>query len=180
MAITSYSELPSPRRGGVDRESKRSYVRTWRVFTDSALDGPPVIIAGGPVAIGQTYNDGTGTDAGAFVVGVDVDFEERLAAGASWIFTANYGPFDPETTPQNPLMKPIEFSWAAISSEVVVDFDKDGDPVVNSAGDSFDPSLTDEDSRPALVVFRNQATYSPDLAYLYRNAVNDDFQQRRQ
>jgi hypothetical protein len=52
--------------------------------------------------------------------------------------------------------------------------DKDGSPVVNSAGDPFDPPLMRDDSRPILTYKRNQALFIPSMAQQYRDAVNSD------
>jgi hypothetical protein len=54
----------------------------------------------------------------------------------------------------------------------VVEEDKDGKAVVNSANDYFDPPITKDQSRPVLTLTRNEQTFNPDLAAQFKDHTN--------
>ena len=61
---------------------------------------------------------------------------------------------------QNPLLQPIDVKWSNRSQEIVADIDINGNPVVNTAGDPFDPPLMEDDPRPVLTIVRNEAIFN--------------------
>ena len=94
---------------------------------------------------------------------------------------------DPSDDSQNPLLRPAEIGWSfnryrkpirkarlyATAGAVNPDFGTVV-PVVNSAGDPFDPLPEVDDSRLILTVSRNEATFDPLFAIDYQDAVNSD------
>jgi len=174
MGIVSTSEIKEGRRGSWGQDWNRTYSRSWRIITDNPLIDANYIRTHGPVSLGNTYsaNGGTSTDVGAYVLGIDVS--DAGNDGKDWIFTANYGPWNPDVRPNNPTERPLEVSIVQNQFEQIVDFDINGNPIVNSAGDFFEPGLTEEDSRPILNVMRWQLRFNMNTAMAYRNAVNSD------
>ena len=81
--------------------------------------------------------------------------------------------YDPTVSP---LAQPWDVEWGFASSREAIDRDVYGHPIVNSAGESFDPAITTEVRDLVLRIVRNQGAYDPILAhdYVSRSAVNLD------
>jgi hypothetical protein len=181
MAILSVDEIRKSRSGGIDAQWHRTYRRAWRVVTD----GPYAIGALGarlaiPVFFGQYYvlknasNVVVEFDTNAFAVKIEAQIDGDCNDDSSWIVTVDYGPYDPTQFPENPLNHPIKISWGENRFEQGVTEDINGDPVLNSAGDYFDPPITIDDSRPTLRIVRNERTYDPNYAKTWKDTLNAD------
>jgi hypothetical protein len=176
MAI-AVTELPG-RSGAASAKGERTYQRTFKVVTDDRKVGAKAVLAAVPVAFRDAYTNGLAaaapgyeTDTGAFCQAKNAQCTSP--DGRTWTVTVDYAPFDPNSQQdENPLDEPPQMDWDAADFEEVVEQDVDGNPVINSAGDPFDPPLTRDNSYPILVITRNEATFSPGLAYSYRNKVN--------
>lgn len=187
MAILSVDEVFEGRSGKMDRMWARAYSRTWRVITDSPYDGAMAVRNAIPVGIGAAYvvRDAGGStileqDLQSFALEVAAAVEGTADDGCSWLVTVQYGPYDANTFPANPIDHPLKISWGFAKYEKVVD-ETIPDPVttktkaiVNSAGDYFDPPPTMDDSRPVLRIVRNEQTYSPTLALSWKDTINTD------
>lgn len=174
MGIISINELDV--RGSTQGSDwKRTYKRTWRVLTDDRTIGSKTVRSACPVSIGNVYSYAGETDAGAYCLNISAD-QEQVAEGdgLSWIVAADYGPYDPTVNPQSPLDRPCEVSWTYATFEEVIDEDKNGNAVVNSAYDYFDPPITRDRSRPILVVDRYERGFSVSLTDMYNDSVNSD------
>lgn len=194
MSIVSVTELPS-RQGEMGMESvekgwfwKRTYQRVFLVLTSSKWD--EVIAVRNAVdpntklaipVVGDVYTNNGLTDAelandwGAYAQTIECEEGERVASGGSyWTVTVNYGPYDPAQNPENPFQRPIEIAWSNSVYQAVVFQDNQGNPILNSAGDAFDPPMEADDDRPMLTITRAEPTYDPILTYNYRSAVNAD------
>lgn len=178
MAIQSIDEIFDGRGGASDVSGGRSYVRRFRVLSNTALDGPNTIKGALGVRYGDRYLsvNALESDKYSYVNSIDAQQEDGDALG--WIVTVSYGPFDAITAgggpDNNPLLQPIDVDWDYRSQEIVAEYDDDGKPITNTAGDPFDPPIVIDDPRPLLRVVRNEATYNTSLVYQYRNAVNSD------
>lgn len=75
---------------------------------------------------------------------------------------------------ENPLDRPPVYSWDNTTYQKVAFKDKDGNPVVNSAGERFSPLPEMDDCRPVLRVERNEASFNEARAIDYQDAVNTD------
>ena len=170
--IIDVAEIPVPRNGAWGEDWKRTYTRQWYIKTDSKNDSAKSIIMGGPVRPGYVYDAGGDTDPGAFVRRIEV--ECRDDNGVEWILTAQYGPYDPNVTPQNPTERRLKVNWIADQVETIIDTDKDGNAILNSAGDVPEPGMTEEKSRPILQIVRCQKTFNARLAQDYSDAINSD------
>lgn len=74
---------------------------------------------------------------------------------------------------EDPLNDPVRISWGTEQFQRPLVFDKDGDAVVNSAGDPFDPPPMIDDSRRTVTIRKNVATV-PTYISSYQDTVNSD------
>lgn len=94
-----------------------------------------------------------------------------------WTVTVTYRSLRtgrPETQHPDPLERPTEYEWDDATEYVYPGFDLDGKPILNSAGDKFEPSIGIPVAMPVLRVTRNEKTFSPSVAYQYAWARNSD------
>ena len=158
----------------------RDYTRKFRVVTDGWANGPRMVLEAIGVTFGDTYAPAYAPPAEAdpqtYVD--DIAIEPEGEDGIYWIVTIHYGWFNafaagggPE---QNPLLMPIDVSWSFRDHESVLDVDVNGQQVVNSAGDPFDPPVVIDDPRLMMTVVRNEAVFNIAWVVAYRNAVNSD------
>jgi len=76
---------------------------------------------------------------------------------------------------ESPLAAPWIVEWDFVTSNEPIDTDIDGKPITNSAGESYDPPMTDDKHDLLLRIQRNEAAYYPLIADNYKNAVNSDY-----
>jgi len=100
-----------------------------------------------------------------------------------WDVTVTYGPWDPltHTATGNPVDQPIDVSFQWQVFEQVADIAMTPGssppayvPVVNSAGDPFDPPVTREQLKGILRVSWNSLTFNPAAFFTYGNMINSD------
>jgi hypothetical protein len=181
MAIESVSELFDARTGAWTTDSGRSYNRVFRVLTNNPFDGPNVAIQACGINRGDQYLP-TGSDlnleadTNAYAHTLTATQEDGDSLG--WLVTVEYGPYSTLFAgggpTQNPLLQPIDVKWSMRSQEIVVDIDINGNPILNTAFDPFDPPLMEDDPRPVLTVTRNESTWNQALQIQYRKAINSD------
>lgn len=180
MAVLEVVELYN-RSASKNEKWQRTYSRKFQALTDDPTDGPVTVVDAFvsvySIDIGTKYNaGGTELDEGAYCNSIATDCNSQ--DGLQWEITVQYGPFDPtkdgEAT-SNPTEKVPEVSWDSVQFERVVDEDINGEAIVNTAFDGFDPPIIIDDSRPVLKIQRNEAleTFSPAVAYAYRDHVNE-------
>ncbi|HIJ70649.1 MAG TPA: hypothetical protein HPP87_04710 [Planctomycetes bacterium] len=75
----------------------------------------------------------------------------------------------------SPLQLPWQISWGFAGREEPIDRDINGDPIVNSADEAFDPPVTRPFYDLTLAIIRNQAEYNPLLAADYKDTLNSDY-----
>jgi hypothetical protein len=173
---TTVKEKFDNRTGNANAQWRRGYQRVFYVDFDSPFYGPKTVIAALPVAIGQKYalTDITGSiiekDDGAFVQSIDVRVSSE--DGCQWEATVTYGPYDANQQPQNPIDWPLQITHSFAKFESIANEDIDGNAILNSADDYFDPPVTRDDSRPVMRIARNEATFDPATAYQFKDAVN--------
>jgi hypothetical protein len=171
MALPVVRELREPRSGGIDQAWQRGYTRTWQVDFDDPHWGALAARTAIPVVVGNRYTTGSEYDNGAFCQSIKAECTGS-DDGCTWIVTAEYGPYDANRYPADPTQHTpsIKFSFAQFDEDV--DLDQAGRPVVNSAGDSFDPGVRRDDSRPVIEISRNEVTFDALLVDQYQDAVN--------
>lgn len=72
----------------------------------------------------------------------------------------------------SPLDVPPVWSWDTQSSDEEVDTDAEDKPIINSVGDVLNPPLVRKFYDPVLTIVRNEASFDPDVKYLYEGKVN--------
>lgn len=164
MTATFKEEILS---GRTARNSKgaRTYTRKFRVLSSDKTDGPFEVgsTAGLPL-IGSVHPE----DANAFCIELTVENTEPYAG---WTVTANYS--DERVIDDNPTDDAAEINWGSEQFQKVAVVDRDGNLIVNSAGDLFDPPAMIDDSRRVVTVSKNLATV-PSWILDYQDAINSD------
>jgi len=74
----------------------------------------------------------------------------------------------------HPLDEPTDITWTFVTTNEPIDRDIDGNPLTNSADESFDPPITKDFHDLVLRIERNRAAYSALMAGEYIGAVNSD------
>ena len=164
MSTTLKEEILS---GRTARNSKgaRTYTRKFRVISNDKNDGPfEVGSTSGLPIIGNAHPE----DANAFCVDL---VPENTEPYAGWTVTATYS--DERVINTDPTIDAAEISWGSEQFQKVAVFDRDGNAIVNSAGDLFDPPAMMDDSRRVVTVTKNLATV-PAWILDYQDAVNSD------
>lgn len=188
MPITiGITESPEGRSAGHDAQWNRTYTRVWQANTSDNRVGPAKVKEAWATAtgltIGSPYSIGTAPDPGAdppvagdewhekdlqaFVNNVQVDPGKDAR---NWTITVSYGPWQPRE--QNPLDEPPSIECDGEQFERIVDRDRDGNPIVNSSKDYYDPPVVRDDSRPTMVIVRNEPYSTPNPAPAYNDRVN--------
>lgn len=190
----SCDELFSGRSGTpFDPSGKREYIRRFRVrvFTKYIGSLGVCYCPGLPYAF-SPYNSGGGLeyDLAALMVSIQSE-QESEDDWASWIITCKYstelpagGKFDygnpgsdgsggdGENVANNPEFEPPEIDWDFETDTKVVTRDLDGKPIVNSAGQPFDPPLSFDQAYAVLTFTRNQVFFNRQMATDFSFAVN--------
>lgn len=166
MAVIAVAEIHDGRGAGkstAKHKSVRKYTRVWRVETNNRYDEASVIYPALP-ALGSSYP----SDPGAKLKELNPkgDSKSKLL----WYVTGQY-----ETMPinENPLDDPIKISWSTKSFQRPYVEDRDGQAIMNSAGDPYDPPAEGDDDIWEVKVTRNLPAV-PSWVLLYRNTVNSD------
>jgi hypothetical protein len=183
MTVKSVDEIFEARSGSWTVGDGRKYTRVFRVITNNQYDGPNVAIQAVGISRGDQYTP-LGSDANlevdtnAYCNTISAVQEDGDSLG--WIVTAEYGPYSalwagggPD---QNPLLQPIDVSWSQRTQEVAADVDVYGKPIVNTAGDPYDPPVMKDLIIRVLTVVRNEAAFNLSLVQQYADtqAINSD------
>lgn len=74
---------------------------------------------------------------------------------------------------ENPLDEPKRVAWSSNTYTAPVVKDNDGNPIVNSAGQPFDPPLTEERHTVVATITYNSDQYDPNLGATFEDTVNE-------
>jgi hypothetical protein len=157
---------------------QRTYTRSYTVTTDGPYDGALSIMSSLPYQIGAYYvvinNVGTVLehDFGSFVN--EITARCNAEDGCSWECTVKYAPYNPSNFPKNPLQWPPKITGGTTKFERPCDQDVNGDAILNSAGDYFDPPLSIDDSRIAIKIQVSVARFDPSIIDTYKDAISAD------
>lgn len=144
----------------------RRYQQTWKVRTDSKWDDQTVVLSHPSI---PNYGAKFPNDLSAFCQKITAS-QESLSP-YFWRVTANYS--TEKELDENPLDTPAEITWDPEEFQRVLAVDADGNAVVNSAQDPYDPPVEVDDSRQIATVVKNVANV-PSWILQYRNVVNSD------
>lgn len=160
-------EIPSNRGGSIDAWSLGESTRTF-------LGRPPVELGDVDESWILFHPDAPArraphpTRGGLFVANKSARQAKDTFHGL-WLLSVSYN-----ATPRAelPWLEPPIPSWNHQSTELIVDFDRDGKPVRNSAKQQFDPGVTETFYEPTLCISRNVLYYDASIATAYVGAVN--------
>lgn len=176
-SLISYNQEPQVSHA-VAEDYSRIYKQSWKVKTSSDA-GPAYVRANFGTALAATYTNDSGsdTDAAATLNQLDVELLEQVDGGSHLLYrvTGSYGPWDPLIHASSPLNVAALVEWEGINYEQVIDRASDGStPLVNSAGDYFDPGVTIDEARCVLKVTKNLASVTPATLMAFSNKINTD------
>jgi hypothetical protein len=142
MAVTSVYRKPGTRTGTRTREGY-DHSDVWIVETDDHNDNQDVILAEF-VAPGGTY--------GGRIV-ESISCSEVSEDGRQWEVTVNFA----NSAITNPLTAPVKLGMTQSPVQVPTDFDKNGNPILNAAGDPFQEAVFLDDIEDTLQFTKNYA-----------------------
>ena len=143
----------------------RTYTRTFKLTT--SLNTEREYHVGSHASL-PTIGSVHPADSAAYCISLGVDHTEPRWG---WTVTAEYTTQFERAA--NPTSDPAQISWSSEQFQRVMAQDKDGDAVMNSAGDFFDPPVMIDDSRRVATVKKNLAAV-PTWLLDYQDAVNSD------
>ena len=189
MPITACNEKGEGRTGSKEYQGNRIIIKSTRVFevhVDDQTHDDQYILDNGPFA---------SPDPLPAILSVhptnpllrckSTPARQQPGEGKAancWLVTCEYdnqtSDADAEDSETAPLDRSTRWHLEFGGFVRILERDIDGDPIVNTVGDIFDPPLDEEDERPVLVARKNyDATDLPGLMALivdYRGAVNND------
>jgi len=182
MGITSVDEDYSGRGGGINAKWERTYVRVFDVVTSDPYVGVVAIRLDSRIpAIGSVYTNGLSIgnplreyDNGSFAQSHNYECLSE-GAGIGWRVTVNYGPYNTAEFGSSPTSYKIRVRFGGERTERVVDFDRYGNPLMNTAGDRFGDPVTVDDHIRTMIITRNEpvSTFDPELASELSDTLND-------
>lgn len=188
-AVLHVEEIWDGRSGGLsvvgdgpDNRYDRQYVRVFDVITEDVHVGPLTIYLDDRIPqIGEYYTNGLDpyadyyeVDLGSFANSVNCECVGGAeGAGVAWRVTVQYQPWQPFSA--DPTERKIRVVFGGERTERVVDFDRHGNPIRNSATDRFGDPVTVDDHITTMTITRNELVvdFDPALASLFSDTIND-------
>lgn len=200
MAIAQVRELFDGRPASINAKGERAYHRRFHVQGDGAIGPVEVSVAVDPTTgvriptWGEIYLVGGELDLAAFVTNiraapdrsfdlwlVEVDYTTVTPTSSSG-GTAGSGPSPPGTgdggaggapaLEVNPLLRPADVRYSTIKQMKVLQKDRDGNLITNSANKPFDPPLEMEEVRVGINIVKNYATFDLKVIEEYVGTTN--------
>jgi hypothetical protein len=141
----------------------RSYSRQFRLETTLQAEGPFAVGSDSNLPlIGSLHPE----DSGAWCTTLSV---ENTDPWKGWLVTAEYS--SERELNETATSDAAIITWSSEQFQRPVIVDQDGEAIVNSAGDPFDPPHMIDDSRRVVTVTKNLATV-PSWILTYQDAVN--------
>jgi hypothetical protein len=172
MGVNRVWEKAPNRDGEKDRE-RRGYSRVFGVTTNSRSDDARTVMeASGIPSLGTAFPG----DGGAVAVRVRPRQVEQLPDGGGyWEVVVDY---DQQqfggNDPNRPDLDPPEVNWTFGQRTVAAVNDFNGRPIVNAAGDPYDPPLERVEYYPVLSITRNELGYNAAFAAGFIGRMNAD------
>lgn len=162
MTVIFRGELGAGRRATNNR-GMRSYSRQFRLETTLQSEGPFAVGSDSNLPlIGSLHPE----DSGAWCTTLSV---ENTDPWKGWLVTAEYS--SERELNETATSDAAIITWSSEQFQRPVIVDQDGEAIVNSAGDPFDPPHMIDDSRRVVTVTKNLATV-PSWILTYQDAVN--------
>ena len=173
MGITFKRFLDMDRSASLNARWERTYNRSYRGISDAPTMGPKAVLQAfveEVYAIGSPYEWGTPPgmggappasddyekDDGSYLQQIDAG-PEKSGDALNWIVACSYGPAEP--LDEDPLDRFVKVTWNQVATEEIVDVDRDGVAVVNTASDPFDPPVVRDRFNALVRVARNEAEF---------------------
>lgn len=175
MAVEWSGEYWEGRDGSFENVTNNSVTRTFKVKTDDKFDNQLTILDHFASAYGIVFLS-PHPDNG-FYTARKIDVKQESASPLAWRVTVSYStePLEDKDEEENPLDRPPKISGDSEMSQTFTTKDKDGLPVLNSAGDPLEPQEVD-DPRGTIIIERNFPEI-PGFLSTYINKVNEsDFE----
>lgn len=188
MGIVAVREIHFGRSHTARATGNRIFTRHFQVQTDNPRTSQlQVRLAAGIPRLFDIYDTGVEADSWCFVESIQVEQEANNLN--TWYVTVNYSSIstDPAyTRPLNqvagspgqgqpsssPTAQPDSYLWSSETIKKYVEKDIDGNDVKNSAGDPFNPPLSENRYILILKVTRQQATFDGPTEMQYKDCVN--------
>jgi hypothetical protein len=174
MAIKHVGLTPD-RGASMDATFVRNSDRKFLVYSD-VYDDENFVLFNLGIGIGNAQP----FDAQQRCIGLAVRSTGRAACptdqsdATRWEATVTYGPWNPLTLSYdgNPVNIPMRFRFDFENTSIPCIVDVDGKPIVNSAGDYYDPPVEMDHAKVTLTVSRNESGPNPAVILALENVLN--------
>lgn len=175
MAILSVIEAYRSLAGSTNTRREREYTRHFDVVSDIPNESQALVESAPTLPrLWNPYVTPLGAvDMGSVAESIKVvqDPQDPFLWRVEIRYTNNPG--RPDINQQeNPLLRPAEVSWSTSKITLPMEKDADGTPIVNTAGERFDPPLEREERFMILNVKLNQANFIAANLLLYEGRTN--------
>jgi len=163
MTVTLLGEDTAGRQAK-NSQGIRTYTRVFKLETSSRSEGPYAVgSASGLPLIGSVHNE----DSSAYCIDLTPTNNNPWKG---WIVTAEYS--SAREMAEQPQNDPIQITWSTEQYQIVAAKDRNGKPILNSAGDYFsDPPPMRDVSRRIVTIEKNM-TSVPSWILDTQDAVN--------
>jgi len=162
VTVTLFDEIHSGRQGSSEGLAKTTSSRSWRVVTNNRYDDDVFVIRYGLSSnlLPQLYSPHPSWRA---LTARKVTASNQADSPHHFLVTVEYSsaPLDKEDKDKednpDPTTRPAVIKWNTVLYREAVEKDVDGDAILNSAGDYFDPPIERDRSNWTCVVRKNLA-----------------------
>jgi hypothetical protein len=162
MTVTLFDEIHQNRQGSSEGLAKTTSSRSWRVVTNNRYDDDVFVIRYGLSSnlLPQLYSPHPSWQA---LTARKVTASNQADSPHHFLVTVEYSsaPLDQEDKEKeenpDPTTRPAVIKWNTVLYREAVEKDVDGDAILNSAGDYFDPPIERDRSNWTCVVRKNMA-----------------------
>lgn len=149
---------------------KRDHTRRFVAETTANEGSYAVATAAGVPALGNAHPED------AVSLCTDVDAKPNASAPNVWTITCKYTndlPSD-DIDEEDPTLLQVDESWGFDDFSRFVSEDRDGNAILNTAGDRYEDPIEMVDSFPTLTIKKNKLSFSAADAFAYNNSTNSD------
>lgn len=173
MAVLAIYNI-APRSGESEGSDNSTVNRRWRIDVSSKLDTESTILASG--VLPNRYEP---LPDNIFLTLRKLSLQHHDESPLSWIATGHYSSApipqkerEKQDNP-NPLNRSATRRWSTTQYKVPVEKDIEGNAVVNTAGDAYDPPPEKDSSHWSVTITKNVSSV-PAFIIDYQDAINDD------
>lgn len=169
MAFVSKKELHRGRSGTIAEKGVITYKRKWIIQRDTSADTLFIVLStSGLPLVYEVYPE----DTRALCTNIEAT-PTGDETGTLWEAEATYSTQFDNQQQSNPILRPPLYSCQSQQYTRPVARDTDGTPIMNLAGDYYDPPPEMDDARGTIIVSKNQSSL-PLAQMNYVNAINSD------